>query len=85
MITSPDFGNMQDNAIALHLAMEEIEAGNVARGCALLLQLREHICMTQEAKSVQWLLPRLEEVLQCFYDTEALFKQHNTTISAGLK
>ena len=77
-MTFPDFGNMQDNEIALQLALEEIEKGSVAWGCEVLLKLREHIYMTQETKSVQWILPQVEDALQRFCETAMLLEQHNT-------
>ena len=62
----PDFGNTRDNATAFHLAMDAIEHGHVAWGCAVLVRLREHIRTTHDVKSVQWLLPPVEATQQRF-------------------
>lgn len=62
----PDFGNAQDNATAFHLAMYEIEHGNVAWGREVLVRLREHIRTMHDVKSVQCILPHVEAALRCF-------------------
>ena len=65
MMPFPDFGDVQDNDTALHIAMYEITHGDMAWGCAVLVRLREYICATQEVKSLQWILPQVEAALQC--------------------
>jgi len=62
----PDFGNVQDNVTAFHLAMDEIAQSHSAWGRAVLVRLREHIRTTHDIKSVQWLLPHVEAALQRF-------------------
>jgi len=64
MMPFPDFGDVQDNDTALHIAMHEIMYGDMAWGCAVLVQLREYIYTTKEVKSLQWLLPQVEAALQ---------------------
>lgn len=60
----PDFGDVQDNATALHIAMHEISHGDLAWGCAVLVRLRDYICTTREVQSLQWILPQVEGALQ---------------------
>ncbi len=62
----PDFGDVQDNDTALHIAMQAITHGDTAWGCAVLVRLREYIRATQEVKSLQWILPQVEAALQRF-------------------
>src|SRR5574341_607024 len=66
MMPFPDFGDVQDNGTARHIAMHEIRHGDVAWGCAVLVQLREYICTTQEVQSLQWVLPQVDAALQHF-------------------
>jgi len=66
MRSFPDFGNVQDNATAFHLAMHAIEHGNVAWGREVLVRLREHIRTMHDVKSVQCILPHVEAALQRF-------------------
>ena len=65
----PDFGDVQDNATALHIALYEIQRGHSAWGCEVLRSLRDHILATREVKSLQWLLPRLENAIRCLCST----------------
>jgi hypothetical protein len=60
----PDFGDVQDNEMALHVALYEIARGDKQWGCEILTRLCEHIRTTREVKSVQWLLPQVEMALQ---------------------
>jgi hypothetical protein len=62
----PDFGDVQDNETALHIALYELESGNKRWGCTVLQRLRDHICTTREVKSVQWVLPQVEVALRCW-------------------
>lgn len=80
MMAFPDFGNIQDNEIALHRAMDEIHQGSVAWGCEVLLQLREHIRTTRDQKSLQWILPPVENALQRFCDPEVLRQMDDTAL-----
>lgn len=66
MMPFPDFGDVQDNATALHIAMHEIMYGDMAWGWEVLVRLRAYICTTKEVKSLQWLLPQVEAALQRF-------------------
>lgn len=66
MTPFPDFGDVQDNTTALHIALHEIMHGDMTWGCAVLVRLREYICTTKEVKSLQWLLPQVEAALQRF-------------------
>lgn len=62
----PDFGDVQDNDTALHIAMHEIIHGERAWGCAVLVRLREYIGTTRDVQSLQWILPQVEAALQRF-------------------
>ena len=64
MMPFPDFGDVQDNDTALHIAMQAIRQGDMAWGCEVLVRLREYIYTTKEVKSLQWLLPQVEAALQ---------------------
>ena len=64
MMPFPDFGDVQDNDTALHIALHAIRHGDMAWGCEMLVRLREYICTTKEVKSLQWLLPQVEAALQ---------------------
>lgn len=64
MMPFPDFGDVQDNGTALHIAIHEIRHGDIAWGCEVLVQLRDYICATKEVKSLQWILPQVDAVLQ---------------------
>ena len=60
----PDFGDVRDNAVALRIAMHEIKHGDLAWGCEVLVRLRDYIRTTKEVKSLQWILPQVEDALQ---------------------
>jgi hypothetical protein len=60
----PDFGDVQDNATALHIALGAMAHGDRSWGYAVLWQLREHIQTTRDVKSMQWILPQVEVALQ---------------------
>lgn len=64
MMPCPDFGDVQDNDTALHIAIHAITHGDMAWGYEVLVRLREYIRTTQEVKSLQWLLPQVEGALQ---------------------
>jgi len=71
MMPFPDFGDVQDNDTALHIAMRAITHGDVAWGCEVLVRLRDYIHATQEVKSLQWILPQVEAALQRFSETSS--------------
>lgn len=62
----PDFGDVQDNETALHIALFEIEHGDRPWGYEILMRLCDHIRTTREGKSVQWILPQVEVALRCW-------------------
>jgi len=72
MMPCPDFGDVQDNYTAFHIAMHEIMHGDMAWGCEVLVRLRDYICATQEVKSLQWLLPQVEAALQRFGEPSSM-------------
>ena len=59
----PDFGTVRENEAAFEVAVAAIMSGDIAWGCAILTALRDHICSTGEQKSVQWILPKVLEML----------------------
>ena len=61
-----DFGDVRDNETALHIALSKIEHDDRAWGCGVLVCLRDHICRTHDAQSIQWILPQVEAALQRF-------------------
>ncbi len=75
----PDFGDVQDNATALHIAMHEIIHGDLAWGCAVLVRLRDYICTTKEVKSLQWILPQVEGALQHFAEPGSMPRRSGDT------
>jgi hypothetical protein len=60
----PDFGTLRENEAAFDVAVAYINKGDIAWGCSILTALRDHIWSTAEHKSVQWILPKVLEVLQ---------------------
>ena len=68
----PDFGDVQDNDTALHIAMHAIGHGDVAWGCEVLVRLREYMCTTKEVKSLQWLLPQVEAALRRYCEPDGM-------------
>ena len=71
----PDFGDVQDNDTALHIAMHAIMHDDVAWGCEVLVRLREYICTTKEVKSLQWLLPQVEVALQRYCEPGSMLRR----------
>jgi hypothetical protein len=63
-IVVPDFGDVQDNDTALHIALGAMAHGESTWGCEVLRRLREHIQTTREVQSIQWILPQVEVALQ---------------------
>src|SRR5215813_10282168 len=58
-----DFGDVQDNATALAIALDALASGERSWGCDVLRRLREHICTTRDVQSVQWVLPQVDTAL----------------------
>jgi hypothetical protein len=59
----PDFGDVQDNATALTMALDALASGERCWGCDVLRRLRAHICRTRDVQSVQWVLPQVDTAL----------------------
>ena len=59
----PDFGDVQDNATALAMALDALTSGERSWGCDVLRRLREHICTTRDVQSFQWVLPQVDTAL----------------------
>ena len=60
----PDFGTVRENEAAFDVAIAAITRGDIAWGHSILAALRDHICSTGEQKSVQWILPKVLEILK---------------------
>jgi len=60
----PDFGTVRENEAAFDVAVAAITSGDCAWGCSILAALRDHIWCTKEQKSVQWILPKVLEMLE---------------------
>ena len=60
----PDFGDVHDNAVALHLAFDAIEHGESPWACDVLRRLRAHIQMTRDVQSLQWIVPQVDVALR---------------------
>ena len=60
----PDFGDVQDNAMALAIAFDALASGERSWGCDVLRRLRHHICTTREVQSVQWVLQQVDTALR---------------------
>lgn len=60
----PNFGALRENEAAFDVAVAYITSGESAWGRSILAALRDHICSTGEQKSVQWLLPKVLEILE---------------------
>ena len=60
----PDFGTLRENGAAFDVAVAYITSGDTEWGRSILAALRDHICSTGEQKSVQWILPRVLEILE---------------------
>ena len=59
----PDFGTVRENEAAFDVAVASITRGESEWGRSILAALRDHICSTGEQKSVQWILPKVREIL----------------------
>jgi hypothetical protein len=60
----PDFGTLRENEAAFDVAVAYINSGESEWGRSILAALRDHICSTGEQKSVQWILPKVLEILE---------------------
>jgi len=60
----PDFGTLRENEAAFDVAVAYITRGESAWGRSILAALRDHIYSTGEQKSVQWILPKVLEILE---------------------
>ena len=60
----PDFGTLRENEAAFDVAVAYINSGNSEWGRSILAALRDHICCTGEQKSLQWILPKVLEILE---------------------
>jgi hypothetical protein len=60
----PDFGTLRENQAAFEVAVAYITSGEREWGRSILGALRDHICSTGEQKSLQWLLPKVLEILE---------------------
>jgi hypothetical protein len=60
----PDFGAVRENEAAFDVAIAYITSGDIEYGRSILAALRDHICSTGEQKSVQWILPKVLEILE---------------------
>jgi hypothetical protein len=60
----PDFGTVRENEAAFDVAVASINSGDLAWGRSILAALRDHIWSTQEQKSIQWILPKVLEMLE---------------------
>jgi len=60
----PDFGTVRENEAAFDVAVAYINSGDSEWGRSILAALRDHICSTGEQKSVQWILPKVLEILE---------------------
>jgi hypothetical protein len=60
----PDFGALRENEAAFDVAVAYINSGDSEWGRSILAALRDHICSTGEQKSVQWILPKVLEILE---------------------
>jgi hypothetical protein len=60
----PDFGTLRENEAAFDVAVAYINSSESEWGRSILVALRDHIYTTGEQKSVQWLLPKVLEILE---------------------
>jgi len=60
----PDFGTVRENEAAFDMAVAYINRGDIAWGCSILTALRDHIWSTEEPKSIQWILPKVLQMLE---------------------
>ena len=60
----PDFGTVRENEAAFDVAVASINSGESEWGRSILVALRDHICSTGEQKSLQWILPKVLEILE---------------------
>jgi hypothetical protein len=60
----PDFGALRENEAAFEVAVAYINSGDSEWGRTILAALRDHICSTGEQKSIQWMLPKVLEILE---------------------
>jgi hypothetical protein len=67
----PNFGDVQDNAMALALALDVLASGERRWGCDVRRRLREHIYTTRDVQSVHWVLPQVDTALAACAGTAA--------------
>jgi len=67
----PEFGTVRENEAAFDVAVVAITRGDLEWGHCILVALRDHIQITEEHKSVQWILPKVREALEAL-DTSLL-------------
>ena len=60
----PEFGTVRENEAAFDVAVASINSGDLEWGHCILVALRDHIQITEEHKSVQWILPKVLEALE---------------------
>jgi hypothetical protein len=67
----PELGTMRENEAAFDVAVASINSGDLTWAHCILVALRDHIQITAEHKSVQWILPKVLEALEAL-DTSLL-------------
>jgi hypothetical protein len=55
-----ELGDFNDNLEVFSTALCRVRNGFVKDGMRMLRELRDHIILTGESKSVEWLLPKLD-------------------------
>ena len=81
----PDFGTMRDNEAAFDVAVASINSGESEWGRSILVALRDHICSTGEQKSLQWILPKVLEILEARKSCQPIPPPHIREESKGLR
>jgi hypothetical protein len=72
----PDFGTVRENQAAFDVAMAYMNSGDIAWGCSILTELRDHIWSTEEQKSAQWILPKVLETLEALKTCKPTLTAH---------
>lgn len=76
------YGSYKDNYSAYHIAKHKIGRGEVDLGKEILLDLRENILSSKEAKSYRWLLPEINASLAAMLAKQGKTKNQSTNDNA---
>ena len=81
----PDFGTLRENEAAFDVAVASINSGESEWGRSILVALLDHIYSTGEQKSLQWILPKVLEILEARKSCPPIPPSHIREEGIGLR